>query len=114
MLHAFVTSPMSLFGGLAARVWRVAQTRRQLNRLNDLSDAQLADIGLTRSDVRWVRQVSRTGDATSLLVRLAREHSMEAKLGVSSGEPRPQSDEDAVIAAPLTNSFPSAAAQLAA
>ncbi len=38
--------------GIAARAWRVLRNRHQARKLNDLTDAQLADIGLTRGDVR--------------------------------------------------------------
>lgn len=38
--------------GFAARAWRVLRNRHQTVKLNDLTDAQLADIGLTRGDVR--------------------------------------------------------------
>lgn len=38
--------------GFAARAWRVLRNRHQAAKLNDLTDAQLADIGLTRGDVR--------------------------------------------------------------
>ncbi|MEH0071518.1 DUF1127 domain-containing protein [Pannonibacter sp. Pt2-lr] len=34
--------------GIAARAWRVVRNRHQARKLNDLTDAQLADIGLTR------------------------------------------------------------------
>ncbi|WP_417666538.1 DUF1127 domain-containing protein [Roseibium sp.] len=70
-------SLITLFSAPALRVWALVKCRRQLTRLQDLSDAQLADIGLTRSDVRRVRQLPWTQNPSAVLTRLARENSME-------------------------------------
>ncbi|NVK33921.1 MAG: DUF1127 domain-containing protein [Rhodobacteraceae bacterium] len=55
---------------LAARVWRVVVNRRQINKLEDLSDAQLKDIGLTRSEVRQARKGNLLSDPSSVLTQL--------------------------------------------
>lgn len=65
---------------LLALAWRQFQNRRQINRLNELSDDQLKDIGLTRSDVRRVRHAFPTPLQATALTGLAREKSMQALL----------------------------------
>ncbi len=52
MTHTATTPFFALFGQMAARAWRVFANRRHFAELQDWSDEQLNDIGLTRSDVR--------------------------------------------------------------
>ena len=55
-------SPASLFGfaaRAAASLWRVLHNRRDISRLNDLEDAQLMDMGLTRADLDAALSTSR-------------------------------------------------------
>lgn len=54
------------------RAW---QNRRVINRLNELDDHQLLDMGLCRSDVHAVRSASFFSDAGLHLTLAARERS---------------------------------------
>ena len=67
MTHSATTPVFALLGQLAARVWRVFNNRRQFAELNDWSDEQLKDIGLTRSDVRRAMALPFYSDPTSLV-----------------------------------------------
>jgi len=60
-------------GKVAYRLARAWQNRRALNRLNELDDHQLLDMGLCRSDVREVRAASFFADAGLHLTITARE-----------------------------------------
>lgn len=64
------STPLSAWA-LAARVWRLLVNRRQVNKLEDLSDAQLADIGLNRSDVRSAKRTSLFTDPSFVLSEFA-------------------------------------------
>jgi uncharacterized protein YjiS (DUF1127 family) len=57
----------------ADRLVRAWQNRRVVNRLNELDDHQLFDMGLCRSDVRDVRAASFFSDAGLHLTIAARE-----------------------------------------
>jgi uncharacterized protein YjiS (DUF1127 family) len=46
-----LTARLTLAFDKMASVWRAFRNRREINYLNDLSDSQLMDIGLTRHDV---------------------------------------------------------------
>ncbi|WP_127519934.1 DUF1127 domain-containing protein [Mesorhizobium sp. Z1-4] len=48
------TAAAKRVSGLAAAIYRDWNNRRQFRRLRDMSDWELADIGLTRDDVRMV------------------------------------------------------------
>lgn len=61
-----------VFGGLAGLL-RALRNRRQIGRLRDLSDHQLADIGLTRSDLVVAMHAPLGADPTTRLGTLARE-----------------------------------------
>lgn len=50
--------------------------RHAVNRLCDLSDHQLDDIGLTRADLAVVRRASFGADPTSRLTEIARERNL--------------------------------------
>ncbi|GAB2185730.1 DUF1127 domain-containing protein [Roseibium sp. LAB1] len=67
MTHTASTPFFALFGQMVARVWRVLNNRRQFAELNDWSDEQLKDIGLTRSDVRRALAQPFYTDPTSLV-----------------------------------------------
>jgi uncharacterized protein YjiS (DUF1127 family) len=66
---AAVTRAVAVFGNLY-RAWK---NRRHVNRLADLSDHELADIGLTRSDLAVVLRSPIGVDPTSRLSAMARE-----------------------------------------
>ena len=57
----------------AARFARAWQNRRAINRLSELDDHQLFDMGLCRSDVQAVRSASFFSDAGLHLTIVARE-----------------------------------------
>ncbi len=46
--------PVSFFGGIAARMRRYNSYRRTLTALEDLTDRELADLGLSRHQIRSV------------------------------------------------------------
>lgn len=54
-----------------ARIFRAWRNRREIYRLGEMSDAQLADIGLTRSDLHVVWQAPLTVDPTEQLGQLS-------------------------------------------
>lgn len=60
-----------------AKVWRLLRNRRVTMRLTDLSDSQLADIGLTRADLRDALSVSLMQDSTGALTLAARAHARD-------------------------------------
>ncbi|PPJ47679.1 DUF1127 domain-containing protein [Rhizobium sp. KAs_5_22] len=65
-------------------VWRAIRNRRAANRLADLDDFQLRDIGLSRSDVDQALQSSGFADDPSLhLSRSARNRSRRALRGLA-------------------------------
>ncbi len=80
MTYTAGTKPTATFMALVTRVWRLAVNRRQVNQLSNLTDAQLEDIGLTRSDLRCARQVSLFNDPSQVLSAWARERSLEKQL----------------------------------
>ncbi|EYR80100.1 MULTISPECIES: DUF1127 domain-containing protein [unclassified Shinella] len=59
--------------GVANKFVRAWQNRRVINRLNELDDHQLYDMGLCRSDVQDVRSASFFTDAGLHLTIVARE-----------------------------------------
>jgi len=60
-------------------VWRAMRNRRAANRLADLDDFQLNDIGLSRSDIDGILRISGIADDPSqLLARTARVRSLRA------------------------------------
>lgn len=64
-------------------VWRAARNRRAANRLADLDDFQLRDIGLCRSDVEQILRSSGIADDPSQhLSRSARSRSQRALRGL--------------------------------
>lgn len=56
-----------------AVLWRSLFGRREIVRLSELSDHELADIGLLRSDIALVRRAPFHQDPTSLLTGLVDE-----------------------------------------
>ncbi len=62
----------------AAWPFRVAATRATLNALAAMDGRELADIGLTRSDLRDVSALALDHDPTGLLARRARERRRNA------------------------------------
>ncbi len=66
-------------------VWRAMRNRRAANRLADLDDFQLKDIGLSRSDIDSILRMSGIADDPSqLLARTARARSVRALRGEKS------------------------------
>ena len=66
--HAFAASVMG--------IWRLVvaiKHRRELAHLADFDDRMLADIGLTRTDLRYAYSEPLWRDPTSMLARRARE-----------------------------------------
>lgn len=61
--------------GKVADLVRVLLNRRLVGKLEQLSDHDLADIGLTRDDLRHGRSVPFTADPTAELARRARLNS---------------------------------------
>ena len=57
----------------AAKLFRALQNRRVINRLNELDDHQLFDMGLCRNDVQDVRAASYFTDAGLHLTIASRE-----------------------------------------
>lgn len=79
----------SLMGRLAlaftkvASVWRVLRNRREVNRLTDLTDAQLLDIGLTRLELEAALTTSSFfEDPSSHLTKSARRGSRFSSFGL--------------------------------
>jgi uncharacterized protein YjiS (DUF1127 family) len=65
-------------------VWRAIRNRRDANRLADLDDFQLRDIGLSRSDVEQALRSTGFADDPSLhLSRSARNRSRRALRGLT-------------------------------
>lgn len=67
-----VATGASLTGALlayAGRLWRVMQHRREVNRLLNVDDRMLADIGLTRSEVEGALETPLHVDPSMQLVR---------------------------------------------
>lgn len=72
------TLTMRLVQGLmkVASVWRVFRNRSEINRLHELDDNQLKDIGLTRMDlVSALLESTFFEDPTSYLTKSARDRS---------------------------------------
>lgn len=68
-----VRSPLSVIAGLSTSVWRVLRNRWAANRLHELDDRLLEDIGLTRRDVLKATYDSGVfDDPAALLVETAR------------------------------------------
>ncbi len=68
-----VRKPYSALAGYATYIWRVLRNRWAANRLHDLDNRQLDDIGLTRHDV--VKATHGSGvfdDPAALLAETAR------------------------------------------
>ncbi|SMD16783.1 DUF1127 domain-containing protein [Rhizobium sp. RU36D] len=61
-----------------ATAWRVAKNRRAINRLRDLDDAHLKDIGLSRSEVDGIlRTTALHEDPSTRLSRTARHRAQQ-------------------------------------
>jgi uncharacterized protein YjiS (DUF1127 family) len=67
-------------GAFAGRVFRAAKNRHSARMLARLDDRQLADIGLTRSDLRDAYAEPLWEDPTSVLARRAAERRENRKL----------------------------------
>ena len=77
MSYSGISNSIALAATLTMNAWQAFRNRRQILRLENLTDDQLKDIGLNRADVRWVRQVFWTQDVTAILTELARAETME-------------------------------------
>lgn len=71
MTSTTANSQTATFWAKVARVWTVLKNRRQVNRLSHLTDEQLLDIGLTRSDVRSALQLPLSSDPSVVLRQAA-------------------------------------------
>lgn len=60
----------------AARTWSIWRNRREFGRLAVMNDIELADIGLTRSDLALVSELPLTEDPTARLGMLARRRAI--------------------------------------
>ena len=79
--------------GIAARAWRVLRNRHQAGKLNDLTDAQLADIGLTRGDVREALAAPFFRDPSFALTKASRSNAQAPQAQVPASIvliPQPQ------------------------
>ncbi|WP_157016916.1 DUF1127 domain-containing protein [Mesorhizobium xinjiangense] len=84
--HSTIAMPAHARPAFATRVFsRVAaflrswKNRRAVYRLGEMTDAQLADIGLTRSDLHVAWLVPFGEDPTATLGSMARARSLEAE-----------------------------------
>lgn len=66
-------SLISALTRLIAAAWRGVSNRKQIAKLQDLTDSQLQDIGLTRGDVRQVLRMPLFTDPSPVLTAWARE-----------------------------------------
>lgn len=73
MSHDPIFSFFSAIREQAARAARVAKNRRQVTRLADLSDNQLADIGLRRADITHALRLPLFSDPSDVLSAWADE-----------------------------------------
>lgn len=67
MMHLARVSLSLLAVRALGRAWRVLQNRRQTMKLYELSDSQLADIGLSRMDVHRALQLPLFADPSHIL-----------------------------------------------
>ncbi|MEJ8473603.1 DUF1127 domain-containing protein [Roseibium algae] len=96
--HTLITT----FGSMVTRAWRLLVNRRQVNRLHHLTDAQLEDIGLTRSDLRCAKQVSLFTDPSHVLSEWARERSLEKRALASAQLPKASAKTEAHKSGPMS------------
>jgi uncharacterized protein YjiS (DUF1127 family) len=76
---AFVVRAMNAAGAFAVRIFRAARNRHSARMLARLDDRQLADIGLTRSDLRDAYAEPLWDDPTSVLACRAAERRLSRK-----------------------------------
>ena len=79
MVPALLVRGLNAAGALAMRVLRAAKNRHSASMLARLDDRMLADIGLTRSDLRDAYAEPLWEDPTSILARRAAERRMSRK-----------------------------------
>jgi len=77
---ALLVRGLNAAGALAMRVLRAAKNRHSASMLARLDDRMLADIGLTRSDLRDAYAEPLWEDPTSILARRAAERRMSRKV----------------------------------
>ena len=77
--HAHAGSAWPRLGAAIARFWTAYRHRRAFYRLGEMSDRELADIGLTRSDLSVAIDVPFGSDPTTHLAAAARRraHDMQ-------------------------------------
>jgi uncharacterized protein YjiS (DUF1127 family) len=78
-VSALLVRCLNAAGALATRVLRAAKNRHSASVLARLDDRMLADIGLTRSDLRDAYAEPLWEDPTSILARRAAERRMSRK-----------------------------------
>lgn len=76
-LSASRAGVVARLGRTIAESWRVWNGRRAMRRLNELSDWELMDIGLTRDDLRRAYHLPIFDDPTQHLQRVIQEHARE-------------------------------------
>ena len=79
-VSALLLRGLNAAGALAARVLRAAKNRHSAAMLARLDDRMLADIGLTRSDLRDAYAEPLWEDPTSILARRAAERRNSRKM----------------------------------
>lgn len=72
-VSALLVRALNAAGAIAARVFRAAKNRHSASMLARLDDRMLADIGLTRSDLRDAYAEPLWEDPTTMLARRAAE-----------------------------------------
>lgn len=75
------TSQTATAWAMFARVFKLLGNRRQVKHLTSLTDEQLQDIGLTRSDVRSALRLPLSSDPSVVLSRTARARITAQKNG---------------------------------
>ncbi len=78
-LPAFAARAVTVAGAFAARAFRAAKNRHSANMLAKLDDRMLADIGLTRSDLRDAYAEPLWEDPTFVLAQRAAERRLSRK-----------------------------------
>ncbi|PSM18732.1 MULTISPECIES: DUF1127 domain-containing protein [Nitratireductor] len=76
-----VAAALNRFAGWVGRQFRAWKNRREIYRLGEMTDAQLADIGLVRGDLHVAYQVSGGVDPTSVLGTMAQARRREIERG---------------------------------
>lgn len=71
-----LANPFHAGYGMVAKFVRVVLNRRVAAKLDNLTDHELSDIGLTRADLHFGRSVPLSADPTAELARRARQNAL--------------------------------------